>query len=184
MSQRDKAAPSSNFKKISLVTTVVVGCLAYVCSERYQSQGAFMPWRCSVLGLDCPSDIPVRGYIDEQYRAVQDAFKDNFLWGREVGAGIAAYVDGKLVADLQAGWQDIEAGVPYTEETLQLVFSSTKVLAAIVVAQAVQNGSLSYDEMIATYWPEFAQGNKENVTLGDLVIIITIALVHGKRNVN
>lgn len=38
-----------------------------------------------------------------------------------------------------------------------------------MVAQLVDKGVLSYDEKIATYWPEFAQGNKENVTLGNLV---------------
>jgi CubicO group peptidase (beta-lactamase class C family) len=40
---------------------------------------------------------------------------------------------------------------------------------AIIVAQLVEQGLLSYEERIATYWPEFAQGVKENVTLMDLV---------------
>ena len=38
-----------------------------------------------------------------------------------------------------------------------------------MVARFVDRGILSYDEKITTYWPEFGQGNKENVTLGDLV---------------
>lgn len=33
----------------------------------------------------------------------------------------------------------------------------------------VEQGVLSYNERISTYWPEFGQGNKENVTLMDLV---------------
>jgi hypothetical protein len=40
---------------------------------------------------------------------------------------------------------------------------------AIIIAQLVEQGLLDYDERISTYWPEFAQGNKENVTLVDLV---------------
>ena len=43
-----------------------------------------------------------------------------------------------------------------------------------MVAQFVDRGILSYDEKITTYWPEFGQGNKENVTLGDLVCIRTV----------
>lgn len=38
-----------------------------------------------------------------------------------------------------------------------------------MVAQFVEKGVLDYDEKVSTYWPEFAQGNKENVTLSDLV---------------
>lgn len=45
---------------------------------------------------------------------------------------------------------------------------------SIVVAQAVQKGHVLYDERISTYWPEFAQGNKENVTVGDLVYSLFI----------
>lgn len=40
---------------------------------------------------------------------------------------------------------------------------------AIIIAQLVEQGLLDYNERISNYWPEFAQGNKENVTLGDLV---------------
>jgi hypothetical protein len=39
----------------------------------------------------------------------------------------------------------------------------------IVIARLVSQGRLSYSEKISTYWPEFAQGNKQDVTLQDLV---------------
>lgn len=35
----------------------------------------------------------------------------------------------------------------------------------MVVAYLVDGGYLDYDEKISTYWPEFSQGNKENVTV-------------------
>ncbi|CAG8802712.1 22597_t:CDS:1, partial [Dentiscutata erythropus] len=41
--------------------------------------------------------------------------------------------------------------------------------SSIVIAYLVDRGLLNYDEKISIYWPEFAQGNKENVTLLDLV---------------
>ena len=33
----------------------------------------------------------------------------------------------------------------------------------------VDKGLIKYEDKIATYWPEFSQGNKENVTLSELL---------------
>ena len=33
----------------------------------------------------------------------------------------------------------------------------------------VDRGLLDYDKPVADYWPEFSQGNKERVTVGDLM---------------
>ncbi|KAF7729777.1 iso-1-cytochrome c [Apophysomyces ossiformis] len=99
----------------------------------------------------------------------KEVFEQNFLEGHDIGAGVAAYVNGELVLDLQGGWQNLEKSIPFTEKTLAPVYSCTKVLSAIVIAKFVQKGLLSYDEPIIHYWPEFGQGNKENVTLSDLM---------------
>ncbi|KAL0145253.1 beta-lactamase/transpeptidase-like protein [Mucor lusitanicus] len=130
---------------------------------------SFFSLPCALVGFGCPSDIPVHGFVDDEYKEVYDLFVDSIKQGHEVGASLAVYVDGKQVIGLQGGWQDVKNKIEYTNNTLQMVFSSTKVLAAIVIAQLVDQGLLSYDERIATYWPEFAQNNKENVTLMDLV---------------
>jgi hypothetical protein len=45
-----------------------------------------------------------------------------------------------------------------------LVFSTTKGISALTVAVAHSRGLLDYDEKVATYWPEFAQSGKEDVT--------------------
>lgn len=37
------------------------------------------------------------------------------------------------------------------------------------MARQVQEGRIAYDEKIATYWPEFAQGGKENVLVKELM---------------
>ncbi|KAI8885683.1 beta-lactamase/transpeptidase-like protein [Backusella circina FSU 941] len=126
---------------------------------------------CGIFNVGCltADEIPIQGFVDKEYDFVKDIFVNNFIQGLDVGASISAYVDGKQVLSLQGGWQDIEKGIPYTNETLQMVFSSTKALAAVITARLVENGDLSYDEYISTYWPEFAQGNKENVKLTDLM---------------
>ncbi|KAI9254470.1 beta-lactamase/transpeptidase-like protein [Phascolomyces articulosus] len=150
---------------VSLVLEVAVAL------KKYVNHGSFTPWTCSVFGYQCSRlyDVPFNGYVHKDYITAQEVFKQNFYSGEEVGAATAAYVDGELVLDIQGGWQDPDKNIPYTDKTLQMVFSSTKALTSIVVAQFVEKGVLSYDEKISTYWPEFSQGNKENVTLGDLM---------------
>lgn len=74
-------------------------------------------------------DAPIQvEHVHDDYAHVIEVFKANFKDGHDVGAGVAAYVDGELVLDIQGGWQDVESGVPYTKDTLNLVYSSTKML--------------------------------------------------------
>ncbi|CAG8569758.1 4723_t:CDS:2, partial [Racocetra fulgida] len=110
-----------------------------------------------------------QGYVAPEFINVKKAFITNFENGEEVGSSVAVYYDGKLVVDLQGGYADLETMHEYDNNTLQQVFSCTKAFSAIVIARLVDQGILDYNEKISTYWPEFAQGNKENVTLKDLV---------------
>jgi CubicO group peptidase (beta-lactamase class C family) len=50
-----------------------------------------------------------------------------------------------------------------------LVHSTTKGLAAMVLALAHSRGLLDYDERVCTYWPEFAQAGKELITVRQLL---------------
>ncbi|KAJ8656115.1 hypothetical protein O0I10_008128 [Lichtheimia ornata] len=137
---------------------------------RIFSRGPFTPLSCSLFNTGCLPEPPIQVlHVDNDYAHVLDLFKDNIERGDDIGAGVAAYVNGQLVVDVRGGWQDVAKGTPYTDNTLNMVYSSTKMLSAITVAHIVDKGALSYDEKIATYWPEFAQGNKENVTVGDLM---------------
>jgi CubicO group peptidase (beta-lactamase class C family) len=49
------------------------------------------------------------------------------------------------------------------------VFSTTKGIASLAVAVAHSRGLLSYDERVATYWPECAQAGKGDVTVRQLL---------------
>ena len=50
-----------------------------------------------------------------------------------------------------------------------VVHSTTKGLAAMVMALAHSRGLLDYDERVCTYWPEFAQAGKERITVRQLL---------------
>lgn len=84
----------------------------------------------AITGLNGPT-VPIHGFVEEGFEETLRAFRHNFEIGRDVGAGLAVYVDGHKVIDLQGGWKDVENKVEYTNDTLQMVFSSTKHLVTI-----------------------------------------------------
>ncbi|KAF0337248.1 beta-lactamase/transpeptidase-like protein [Gigaspora margarita] len=162
-SRKTSASTRSNFFPIS-VLIFIISIIIY----RLSTIGPFAPLQCRLLGIGC-SDTKIQGYVASEFIDVKKAFIKNFEDGSEVGSSVAVYYNGKLVVDLYGGYADFETMSEYNKDTLQLVFSSTKTLASIMIAYLVDRGLLNYDEKISTYWPEFAQGNKENVTLLDLV---------------
>jgi CubicO group peptidase (beta-lactamase class C family) len=72
-------------------------------------------------------------------------------------------VSGRKVVDLWGGIADRDTGAPYTEDTLQLVFSTTKGATAACANLLAQRGELDVDEPVATYWPEFKAAGKGEI---------------------
>lgn len=111
----------------------------------------------------------IHGQVDEGFGAVADAFAANFSERGELGAAFCLYVDGVERVNLWAGTADSATGRPWDASTLQLVFSTTKGIAATCIARLVQAGSLSYDDPVAKHWPEFAVNGKEQITVGQMM---------------
>jgi CubicO group peptidase (beta-lactamase class C family) len=109
------------------------------------------------------------GRVDAGWEAVADAFAANFAAGDEVGASVAVYHRGRPVVDLWGGHFDRDRTQPYGDDTLQLVFSTTKGVTAIAIAMCAQRGLLDYGERVSTYWPEFAAHGKDDVTVAQLL---------------
>lgn len=109
------------------------------------------------------------GWVAPGFEEVEVEFRRNFAERGEVGAACAAYHRGEKVVDLWGGYRDARRRAPWQEDTLVLVFSATKGLAAMTLALAHSRGWLDYDERVATYWPEFAQQGKEQVTVRQLL---------------
>jgi CubicO group peptidase (beta-lactamase class C family) len=111
----------------------------------------------------------IHGTVDPRFAAVRSAFESSFADGLEHGGAMAAFVDGKLVADLWGGYADAARTRPWASDTLVNVWSVTKGVLATGVAMAVERGALTYDRPIAEVWPEFAANGKEQIPL-DLVM--------------
>ena len=96
---------------------------------------------------------------------MRDAFSENFVLGKEVGAAVAAWVDDELVVNLWGGVADEAGARPWQQDTLSTVLSGTKGLTSTCVHQLVERGELDLNAPVARYWPEFAQAGKQDVTL-------------------
>ncbi len=112
--------------------------------------------------------VDVQGTVAEGFGAVADAFADNFK-SNELGAAFSLYIDGTQVADLWGGTANKKTGEAWTEQTLALVFSTTKGATAICIGMLAQAGKLDYDAPVADYWPEFAAEGKQTITVGQLM---------------
>ena len=112
---------------------------------------------------------PSGGYCAPGFEPVRDAFTDNFTRGEETGAGFAVIRDGETLVDLFGGYTDRRKTTPWQRDTLVPVFSSTKAVAAAVMACLADADKLGYNQRVASIWPEFAAAGKENVTIGDVL---------------
>jgi CubicO group peptidase (beta-lactamase class C family) len=95
---------------------------------------------------------------------VYESFRRGFEEG-ELGAAVSAYVDGRQVVDLWGGWANGDRTREWQRDTLASTYSATKGMTATCAHQLVDRGLLDLDEPVATYWPEFAQAGKEQVTV-------------------
>jgi CubicO group peptidase (beta-lactamase class C family) len=113
--------------------------------------------------------IGIQGYVSKGFEAVRDAFLANFLLRKEMGAACCVYRQGEKVVDLWGGIRNKATGEPWQENTMAIVRSATKGLAAMTLALAHSRGWLDYDERVCTYWPEFGQRGKEKITVRQLL---------------
>ena len=111
----------------------------------------------------------IDGFVAPGFERVRAEFVRNFAERRELGAACAVYRRGEKVVDLWGGVRDARTGEPWAQDTLVLVYSTSKGLSAMTLALAHSRGLLDYDERVATYWPEFAQAGKDRVTVRQLV---------------
>ena len=96
-------------------------------------------------------------------------FHENFEKFGELGAAISVWQNGNPLVDLHGGFCDAGREKPWKTDTLVLVWSATKGIGTASVLHALQQQNVELDRAVAEFWPEFAQSNKEKITLGQLL---------------
>ena len=111
----------------------------------------------------------VHGHVGRGFEAVREAFVRNFEQRGELGGACCAYHRGKKIVDLWGGIRNKRMGEPWEQDTMVIVHSATKGLAAMTLAVAHSRGWIDFEERVATYWPEFAQQGKGKITVRQLL---------------
>jgi CubicO group peptidase (beta-lactamase class C family) len=107
------------------------------------------------------------GYCAPEFASVRIEFERNFARRNEKGAGCCVYFQGRKVVDLWGGERAV--GSSWGAETLALTFSVTKGMAAAALVVAHSRGLFELDAPVASYWPDFGQGGKEQITVRQLL---------------
>lgn len=111
---------------------------------------------------------PISGQYAPAFEPLAEQFARHFESGEEIGASLCVYHRGERVVDLWGGVADAQTKAPWTADTLIVVFSCTKGLAAMALNLAAERGLFAWDRPVADYWPAFAQNGKGAITVRQL----------------
>ena len=103
--------------------------------------------------------------VTERFAPVRDVFQAALDAGEELGVRFTLVQHGEVVLDLWGGHADRAGTRPFDADTLTPVFSTTKAIAALLVARLVDQGRLDYGQAVASVWPEFAAAGKGEITV-------------------
>lgn len=113
--------------------------------------------------------VNVEGECAPRLAKVRELFVENFERHGEVGAAVAAYVDGEPVLDLWGGLARREERRPWQRDTRVCMMSVNKAMSALCVHLLVQDGKIDLDAPMARYWPEFGRAGKERITVAQVL---------------
>jgi CubicO group peptidase (beta-lactamase class C family) len=127
--------------------------------------GLFLARKPSLGQFGAMTETEIRGFAPPRFQALSDAFAGNFARDEELGARFCLAQNGEIVVDLMAGHADRAKTRLFDANTLCSIFSVSKSVAALLVAQLVDKGRLTYEQTVASIWPEFAAAGKGETTI-------------------
>ncbi|MFW5418187.1 beta-lactamase family protein [Nocardiopsis sp. CNT-189] len=113
--------------------------------------------------------MQVEGFAEEGYGEVRRVFQRLVDDGRETGAGVSVWKDGREVVRLSGGWADAGRVRPWQAGTMVRTYSVSKPFAALAALVAVADGALGLDDPIAGHWREYGVRGKDRTTLRHLL---------------
>ena len=93
--------------------------------------------------------MEIKGYCEERFNSVKDLFEEIHDSNREKGSSFSVYKNGEAIIDIWSGYSDADETKLWKRNSLATVWSTTKGVAAITVALAVERGLLNYSEKVS-----------------------------------
>ncbi len=113
--------------------------------------------------------MEIHGQYDKKFELIVDSFEKQFELGLDIGSSLAVTCEGEMVIDVWAGSRDKAESLPWEEDTIVNVFSSTKNATSLAAYVLADRGQLDFSAPVAKYWPEFAQQGKENILISHIM---------------
>jgi CubicO group peptidase (beta-lactamase class C family) len=107
----------------------------------------------------------LQGVCAERFGSLRDALQENLDSREELGASLVLDVDGEVVVDLYGGFCDAARSRPWEKDTITNVWSTTKTVTNLAALMLVDRGELDVRAPVATYWPEFAANEKQDIEI-------------------
>lgn len=106
---------------------------------------------------------------DDLAARLKPLFEANFSQSGELGAAVSIWQNGEPVLELHGGYRDAQRTIPWTADTLVLIWSATKGLGSACLLHVLQEKGIGLERPVAEFWPAFAEGGKGSVTLAQLL---------------
>ena len=120
----------------------------------FEEQFAKTRKKSSPLPAATPSDV---GFDGERLQEVHEVM-EGFVRDHAIAGGVVAIArDGKLVMMDAVGFQDVEAKIPMSTDSIFRIYSMTKPIASAAAMILVDRGIVKLDDPVAKYIPCFAE---------------------------
>jgi CubicO group peptidase (beta-lactamase class C family) len=100
---------------------------------------------------------------------LRDTFETILNEPCEVGGAFSVSRGGRMVVDLWGGRLSERADRPWRQDTIQMIFSGSKGICAILFLVLLDREVVDIDQRVSDIWPEFAANGKGEFTIRDVL---------------
>jgi len=105
-----------------------------------------------MLDVSDPSEL---GFAPERLARIDTAFQRYVDGGQLPGWQIVVSRNGQLVHSSTAGLRDVDAGIPWTDDTLVRIYSMTKPITSVAAMMLYEEGAFELKDPVAKFIPAF-----------------------------
>lgn len=119
--------------------------------------------------------MPLGGTVAPGFEPVRDAFAEVVAGQPGTGAAVAAWHDGRWVADLWGGFADTARNRPWSRDSIVMPYSVTKPFAALTALVLVDRGLIDLDAPVQRWWPELSAAASVRQVLSHQTGLVALA---------
>jgi CubicO group peptidase (beta-lactamase class C family) len=108
------------------------------------------------MSLDVSHDPSALGFAADRLARIDACFQRYIDAGQLPGWQIVVSRNGQVAHSSTAGLRDIDAGIPWTDDTLARIYSMTKPITSVAAMMLYEEGAFELKDPVAKFIPSFA----------------------------